>query len=84
MNQHATTRSGVGMLLEAPPAPSERTRRLWAMSPAERAAAMYAGELTMGQCFEWARRAPEEVPRIGQEFWFIAIHSPEVAEAGQS
>ena len=44
---------------------------------------MYAGELTMGQCFEWARRAPEEVPRIGQEFWFIAIHSPEVAEAGQ-
>ena len=70
-------------MLGAPMQPGERSRRLWTMSAKERAAAMYAGELTTSQCLEWARRPPEEVPRIGREFWFIAIHSPEVAEAGE-
>jgi len=51
------------------------------MTPDERVAAMHAGELTMSQCLEWARRTPEEVPRIGHEFWFIAALTPEVADA---
>lgn len=81
MRDHATRRPGA---LPHPRArPSERSRRLWAMSPDERAAAMCAGELTLRQCLEWARRAPEEVPRLNNEYWFIAIHSPEVAEPGE-
>jgi len=50
------------------------------MSLHEREAAMYRGELTQYQCFAWAQRRPEEVPRLHGEFWFIAAATPEVAE----
>ena len=50
------------------------------MTHDERCAAMYAGELTMRQCFAWARRAPTDIPVLDGEFWFIAIHTPEVAD----
>lgn len=83
MTDNATTTKRCALLLGARAQPSERSRRLWAMGPDERAGAMYAGELSMSQCLEWARLAPEEVPRLEGEFWFIAIHSPEVAEAGE-
>jgi len=77
-----TTQHQPGGLLISPPAKAdERSHRLWTMTPDERIAAMHAGELTMSQCLEWARRAPEEVPRIGHEFWFIAALTPEVADA---
>jgi hypothetical protein len=59
----------------------ERSKALWAMSAEERESAMWAGNLTWGQLFEWAKRAPHEVPLINGEFAFIAIHTPEVAEA---
>jgi hypothetical protein len=52
----------------------EDLEELWAMSPEERAAAMYAGEVTQRQCFEWACREPHTVPLLEGEFWFIAIH----------
>lgn len=58
----------------------ERSRELWAMSPAQRQAAMWHGELTTDQLFEWAKRAPKEVPLINDEFAFIAANTPEVAE----
>jgi hypothetical protein len=56
---------------------------LWAMTPAERQAAMWAGELTHDQLWEWCKRAPGEVPLIHNEFAFIAAFTPEVAEAGE-
>ena len=59
---------------------AELSRGLWAMSAAEREAAMWRGELTSTQLFEWARRRPEEVPLINGEFAFIAMHTPEAAE----
>lgn len=59
----------------------ELSAALWRMSPAERVAAMRAGELTFGQLCEWARRRPDEVPRLMGEFEFIAIKTPEWAEA---
>lgn len=59
----------------------ERSKALWEMSAEERQAAMWAGKLTWGQLFEWAKRAPREVPLIDGEFAFIAIYTPEVAEA---
>jgi len=52
-------------------------------SPEERAAAMYAGELTQRQCFEWARQEPHTVPLLEGEFWFIAVLTPEVCENGR-
>ena len=50
------------------------------MSPAEREAAMRRGELTGFQLLEWARRAPDEVPRINGEWAFIAASTPEIAD----
>jgi len=61
----------------------EELEELSAMSHDERVAAMYAGELTQRQCFAWARRAPAEIPTLEGEFWFIAVHTPEVCEAGE-
>jgi hypothetical protein len=53
---------------------------LWAMTPAEREAAMWRRELTFTQLQAWASRRPEEVPLLGGEFAFIAINTPEWAE----
>lgn len=51
------------------------------MSAAEREAAMWRGELTWGQLYEWAKRAPREVPLINDESAFIAMLTPEYTEA---
>ncbi len=64
---------------------AKRTREeamafLWEMTPAEREAAMWRGDLSFDQCCAWAQRAPHEVPRINGEFAFIAVTTPEVAE----
>jgi hypothetical protein len=53
------------------------------MSAEGRRAAMWRGELTWGQLFEWAKLAPHEVPLINGEFAFIAAYTPEVAEANE-
>jgi hypothetical protein len=58
----------------------ELSQALWAMTPAQRQAAMWAGELTESQLYEWAARARQEVPLIEGEFAFIAARTPEVAE----
>ena len=56
---------------------------LWAMSAAEREAAMRRGELTGAQLLEWACRTPDEVPTINGEWAFIAASTPEVAESAE-
>jgi len=63
--------------------PTGEPDELWAMSHEERVSAMYAGELTQRQCFEWARREPDTVPLLDGEFWFIAVLTPEVCENGR-
>lgn len=60
---------------------AEHLRALWAMTPAERRAAMYRRELTQRQLHAWAGARPEEVPLLNGEFWFIAEKTPEIAEA---
>lgn len=59
----------------------EASQRLWAMSAQERVTAMRRGELSLRQLCEWARRRPDEVPRLHGEYEFIAITTPEVVEA---
>ena len=58
----------------------EQLRRLWAMSPSERVAAMRRGELNMRQCCAWAGRHADQVPLLNGEFEFIAAYTPEAAE----
>lgn len=58
----------------------EAMRHLWEMTPAEREAAMWRGDLSFDQCCAWAQRAPHEVPLINGEFAFIAVQTPEIAE----
>jgi hypothetical protein len=70
----------LGQLDEAKESKRELFQALWAMTPAQRQAAMWAGELTQDQLYEWASRAREEVPLIEGEFAFIAASTPEVAE----
>ena len=53
---------------------------LWAMTPAEREAAMWRRELSFTQLQAWASRRPDEVPLLGGEFAFIVINTPEWAE----
>jgi hypothetical protein len=62
---------------------AEQRRALWAMSPAEREAAIWRGELAGTQLWEWARRCPDEVPQINGEWAFIALQTPEIAELNQ-
>jgi hypothetical protein len=59
---------------------AEGSRALWRMSPAQRVAAMRNSELSLNQLYEWAKRAPHEVPLINGEFAFIAATTPEVAD----
>jgi hypothetical protein len=57
-----------------------RLLALWQLTAAERVAAMRAGELTLEQCSAWAARHPEQVPLLGGEFEYLALHTPEVCE----
>ena len=58
-----------------------QSAELWRMSAEQRVAAMNAGRLSLDQLSEWSRRAPDEVPRIGNEFAWIVWTTPEWAEA---
>lgn len=58
----------------------QESRALWEMTPAQRQAAMWRGQLTSYQLFEWAKSAPQEVPLINDELAFLAWSTPEVAE----
>lgn len=55
----------------------ENFRHLWRMTPQERVAAMWRGELSLAECLAWSGHAPDEVPLIGNEFAYIVMHTPE-------
>ena len=56
-------------------------RALWAMTRDERIAAMWRGELTTRQLRQWSSRAQHEIPLLGGEFAWIAMRTPDWAEA---
>jgi hypothetical protein len=70
-------------LLGVAPSRRERSEWLWRMTAEQRVAAMYAGELSLADCLAWAARYPDEPPTINGEWAFIAIRTPEVAEADE-
>ncbi len=55
----------------------QRLRRLWQMSPEQRAAAMRRGELTVEELSKWSSRHPQQIPRIDGELEWIAVKTPE-------
>jgi hypothetical protein len=59
----------------------QQSEALWRMSPLERERAMWAGELSLRQLCEWSARRPQEVPKLGGEFAWIVMTTPEWAEA---
>lgn len=61
----------------------EELRALWAMTGAQRVAAMWHGQLTRRQLAKWTSRAPHEVPLLGREFAWIVLRTPEWAEPRQ-
>jgi len=61
----------------------EQKARLWAMTRDERVRAMRAGRLSLQLCLHWASRRPYEVPLLNDEFEFIAVHTPESADADE-
>jgi hypothetical protein len=54
---------------------------LWRLTPEQRVAAMWRGELSLTQLAEWSRRAPREVPHINSEFAWIVISTADWIEA---
>ncbi len=59
----------------------EGSQALWKMTAQQRVAAMRRGGLTWDQLCEWASKARHEVPLLNDEFEFIAVLTPEVADA---
>jgi hypothetical protein len=60
-----------------------RLAAMWRMSPDERRAAAIRGELSLGEMLKWASRHPDEVPRLHGEFFFIAVMTPDLADADE-
>ena len=54
-----------------------RFARLWRMSADERVTAMWRGELSLPECLAWSARHPDQVPLIGSELAYIAMHTPD-------
>src|SRR6188472_2203234 len=49
----------------------ERLAQLWRTTAQQRVAMAQQGKLTLGEMLRWAARAPEEVPIVNGEFFFI-------------
>ena len=57
---------------------------LWAMTKQQRIDAMWAGRLTMFQLTQWSGKRPSEVPRLGHEFAYHVIRTPEWADEAEA
>ncbi len=64
-----------------PPPLEEQFAALFSMTPAERVAAMYRGELTYTQLCKWAARYPSELALVDGEFVFIAAQLPDYEDS---
>ena len=64
--------------LTAPTPPS--SRRYGRMTPQQRVDAMWACQLSLSQLCEWSSRRPSEVPKLGREFAWLVMHTPEWTE----
>lgn len=56
---------------------AQELHELWSMSPAERVAAMWRGQLSLYQLCKWSAHRPNEVPLLGGELAWIVMRTPE-------
>jgi hypothetical protein len=56
---------------------AQELHELWSMSPAERVAAMWRGQLSLHQLSKWSSHRPHEVPLLGGELAWITMRTPE-------
>src|ERR1700733_3351080 len=75
------SRTALALSIPVGEAREQQQDALWAMSPTERVAAMWRGDLTLYQLSRWTSRAQHEVPLVGGEFAWIVMRTPEWAEA---
>ncbi len=68
-------------ILKRPSSQVDAERRVWRMTAEQRVAAMYAGELSFHQLCAWSSRYRDQVPVLNGEFWFLAVLTPELADA---
>jgi hypothetical protein len=68
--QEATARAGIPAVASLKVDP-DRLARMWKLKPAQRREAAQTGRLTLGEMLRWAARAPQEVPIVDGEFFFI-------------
>jgi hypothetical protein len=82
--QTARTVSRTALALNLPvgEARQQQLDALWAMTPSDRVAAMWRGDLSLFQLTQWSSRVPNEVPLLGGEFAYIVMRTPEWAESG--
>jgi hypothetical protein len=71
-----TTRAALPIPLRIRDDPAD-SGALWTMTSQQRIDAMWAGTLTLSQLCEWSSRRPTEVPRLGGEFAWIVMRTPE-------
>jgi hypothetical protein len=64
----------------ASPQSDTEFEKLWAMTAAQRIAAMWKRELSLAQLSEWTKKNPNEVPTLGGEFAWIVQLMPEWCE----
>ncbi|MGZ6660258.1 MAG: hypothetical protein ACXVHL_23095, partial [Solirubrobacteraceae bacterium] len=86
MQQHTSTttihRAEGGPRVEETGSRDSAHARLWAMTPSQRIDAMWKSQLTLQELAHWSSHAPHEVPLLGGEFAWIAMRTPDWAEAG--
>jgi len=68
-------------ILERPSSQLDAEGRVWRMTAEQLVAAMYAGELSFHQLCAWSSRYPDQVPVLDGELWFLAVLTPELADA---
>lgn len=69
--------------LRSGPITDQESEALWAMTPAQRADAMWRDALSLPQLCQWSSRRPAEVPLLGREYAWIIKHTPEWDEAAE-
>ena len=77
----SVSRTALALNIPIGEARDQQLDALWAMSAAERVAALWRGDLTLYQLSRWSSRAQHEVPLLGGEFAWIVMRTPEWAEA---
>src|ERR1700733_10715462 len=76
---HATptiSRTALALNIPVGDAREQQQAALWAMSPTERVATMWRGDLTLYQLSRWTSRAPHQVARLGGGVARIGMPAP--------